>query len=91
MDSEGPSFDRFSIRNTYYGSAPLFGRVLLGVWRPPPRASRVRIVVRHVQLLYIILLEMKTLSLALRAFREVVVAHTLTAVCDNSAVVAYVI
>ena len=90
VDGEGPSFDRFSIRNTYSGSAPLFGRVLLGVRRPPPRASRVRSVVGHVQLMYIILLEMKTLSLALRAFREVVIAHTLTAICDNSTVVAYV-
>ena len=76
VDGEGPSFDRFSIRNSYSGSAPLFGRVLLRVRRPPPRTSRVRSVVGHVQLLYIILLKMKTLSLALRAFREVVVAHT---------------
>ena len=90
MDGEGPSFDRFLIRNTYSGSAPLFECVLLGVRRPPPRASCVRSVVGHVQLLYIILLEMKTLSLELRAFREVVVTHTLTAICDNSTVVAYV-
>ena len=88
MDGEGPSFDRFSFRNTYSGSAPLFGRVLLGVRSPPPRASHVRSVVGHVQLLYIILLEMKTLALS--AFREVVVTHTLTAICDNSTVVAYV-
>ena len=90
VDGEGPSFDRVSIRNTCSGSAAVFGRVLFGVRRSPPRSTRVRSVVGHIKLLHINLLEMKTLSLALRAFREVVIAHNLTVMCDNSTVVACV-
>ena len=45
MDGEGPLFDRRSIRDTCSGSAPVFGHVLFGVGRPPPRSTRVRSVV----------------------------------------------
>ena len=42
------------------------------------------------KLLHISLLEMKALFLGLQAFREDVVGHHVTAMCDNSTVVAYV-
>ena len=42
------------------------------------------------KLLHINLLEMKALSLGLQAFREDVIGHHMTAMCDNSTVVAYV-
>ena len=42
------------------------------------------------KLLYINLLEMKALFLALQAFQEDVAGHHVTAMCDNSTVVAYV-
>ena len=42
------------------------------------------------KLLHINLLEMKALFLALQAFREDVAGHHVTAMCDNSTVVAYV-
>ena len=45
VDGEGPSFDGGSIRDTCSGSSPVFGRVLFGVGRPPPRSTRVRGVV----------------------------------------------
>ena len=46
VDGEGPSFDGGSIRDTCTGSSPVFGRVLFGVGRSPPRSTRVRGVVR---------------------------------------------
>ena len=42
------------------------------------------------KLLHINLLEMKALFLGLQAFREEVIGHQVTAMCDNSTVVAYV-
>ena len=42
------------------------------------------------QLLHINLLEMKALFLGLQAFREDVIGHHVTAMCDNSTVVAYI-
>ena len=42
------------------------------------------------KLLHINLLEMKAMFLALQAFQEVVSGHHVTAMCDNSTVVAYV-
>ena len=46
VDGEGPSLNGGSIRDTCAGSSPVFGRVLLGVGRSPPRPTRVRGVVR---------------------------------------------
>ena len=45
VDGEGPSVDGGSIQDTCYGSSPVFGRVLFGVGRSPPRSTRVRGVV----------------------------------------------
>ena len=45
VDGEGSSFDGGSIRDTCSGSSPVFGRVLFGVGRSPPRSTRVRGVV----------------------------------------------
>ena len=42
------------------------------------------------KLLHINHLEMKALFLGLQAFREDVIGHDVTAMCDNSTVVAYV-
>ena len=47
MDGEGSSVDGGSIRDTCSGSSPVFGRVLFGVGRSPPRSTRVRGVVRQ--------------------------------------------
>ena len=46
VDGEGPSLVRGSIRDTCAGSSPVFGRVLLGVGRSPPRSTRVQGVIR---------------------------------------------
>ena len=46
VDGEGPALDGGSIRDTCAGSSPVFGRVLLGVGRSPPRSTRVRGVIR---------------------------------------------
>ena len=46
VDGEGPSFDGGSIRDTCSGSSPVFGHVLFGVGRSPPRSTSVRGVVR---------------------------------------------
>ena len=42
VDGEEPPFDRGSIRDTCSGSSPVFGRVLFGAERSPPRSTRVR-------------------------------------------------
>ena len=45
VDGEGSSVDGGSIRDTCSGSSPVFGHVLFGVGRSPPRSTRVRDVV----------------------------------------------
>ena len=42
VDGEGSSFDGGSIWDTCFGSTPVFGRVLFGVGRLPPRSTCVR-------------------------------------------------
>ena len=91
VDGEGSPVSGGSIRDTCSGSTPVFGRVFVGLGCSPPRSTRVRGVVRPGEvLLHINLLEMKALFLALQAFQEVVSGHHVTAMCDNSTVVAYV-
>ena len=46
MDGEGSPVDEGAIRDTCAGSAPVFGRVFVGVGCSPPRSKRVRGVVR---------------------------------------------
>ena len=46
VDGEGSPVDGDSIRGTCAGSAPVFGRVFVGVGCSPPRSKRVRGVVR---------------------------------------------
>ena len=46
LDGEGSSLDGGSIRDTCWGSSPVFGRVLLGMGRSPSRSTRVWGVVR---------------------------------------------
>ena len=59
-------------------SAHLLDQHVSGVWSD------------HEKLLHINLLEMKALFLGLQSFREDVIGHHVTAMCDNSTVVAYV-
>ena len=58
--------------------AHLLDRLVSGVWSDQEK------------LLHINLLEMKILFLALQSFQELVAGHHVTAMCDNSTVVAYV-
>ena len=58
--------------------APLLDQHVSGMWSDQEK------------LLHINLLEMKALFLGLQAFREDVIGHQVTAMCDNSTVVAYV-
>ena len=90
VDGEGSPVSGGSIRDTCSGSTPVFGRVFVGLGCSPPRSKRVRGVVRPGEVVHIHLLEMKAMFLALQAFQEVVSGHHVTAMCDNSTVVAYV-
>ena len=45
VDGKGSSVDRGSVRDTCFGSSPVFGRVLFRVGRSPPRSTLVRGVV----------------------------------------------
>ena len=77
VDGEGPSLDGGSIRDTCAGSSPVFGHVLLGVGRSPPRSNRVRGVVRPGEV-------------ASHQSSQSEGPLSVTAMCDNSTVVAYV-
>ena len=78
VDGEGSSFDGGSIRDTCSGSLPVFGRVLFGVVRSPPRSTRVRGVVGPGEVA------------AHQSSRDDIIGHHVTVMCDNSTVVAYV-
>ena len=90
VDGEGSPVSGGSIRDTCSGStlysdasssgwgAHLLDQNVSGVWSAQEK------------LLHINLLEMKALFLALQAFQEDVTGHHVTAMCDNSTVVAYV-
>ena len=84
VDGEGPSFDGGSIWDTCSRSSPVFGCVLFG-WGTPLLDQHVSGVLLHISLL-----EMKALFLGLQSFREDVIGHHVTAMCDNSTVAAYV-
>ena len=90
VDGEGSPVSGGSVRDTCSGSTPVFGRVFVGLGCSPPRSKRVRGVVRPGEVVHINLLEMKALFLALQAFQEDIAGHHVTAMCDNSTVVAYV-
>ena len=91
VDGEGSPVSGGSIRDTCSGSttcirtrlrrvggAHLLDQNVSGVWSAQEK------------LLHINLLEMKALFLALQAFQEDVAGHHVTAMCNNSTVVAYV-
>ena len=82
VDGEGPSLDGGSIRDTCAESSPVFRRVLLRVGRSPPRSTRVRGVVRPEVAAHQSSLN-KAVFLGLQAFREDVIGHHVTAMCDN--------
>ena len=90
VDGEGSSVDGGSIRDTCSGSSPVFGRVLFGVGRSLPQSTHVRGVVGPGKVAAHQSFEMKALFLGLQAFREDVIGHHVTAMCDNSTVMAYV-
>ena len=90
VDGEGSPVSGGSIRDTCAGSAPVFGHVFVG-WGAHLLDQNVSGVwSAQEKLLHINLLEMKALFLGLQAFQEDVAGHHVTAMCDNSTVVAYV-
>ena len=90
VDGEGSPVSGGSIRDACSGSTPVFGRVFVG-WGAHLLDQNVSGVwSAQEKLLHINLLEMKALFLALQAFQEIVSGHHVTAMCDNSTVVAYV-
>ena len=90
MDGEGSSFDGGLIRDTCSGSSPVFGRVLFGLGSSPPRSTHVRGVVGPGEVVAHQSSRDEGTILELQAFREDVIVHHVTAMCDNSTVVAYV-
>ena len=85
VDGEGPSVDGGSIRDTCAGSSLVFGLVFVGVGRSPPRSKRVRGVVRPGKVA------------AHQSSRNEGplpgssgIGYHVTAMCDNSTVVAFV-
>ena len=88
VDGEGSPVNGGSIRDTCAGSSPVFGRVFVGVGRSPPRSKRVRGVVRPGEVAAH--QSSRNEGLGLQAFWEDVSGHHVTAMCDNSTVVAYV-
>ena len=91
VDGEGSPVSGGSIRDTCSGSTPVFGRVFVGLGCSHLLDQNVSGVwSAQEKLLHINLLEMKALFLALQAFQEIVSGHHVTAMCDNSTVVAYV-
>ena len=73
-----PDLHLYSDASCLGWSAHLLDQHVSGVWSGQEK------------LLHIDLLEMKALFLGLQAFREGVIGHHVTAMCDNSTVVAYV-
>ena len=73
-----PDLHLYSDASSSGWGAHLFDQNVSGVWSAQEK------------LLHINLLEMKALFLALQAFQEDVAGHHVTAMCDNSTVVAYV-
>ena len=90
VDGEGSPVSGGSIRDTCTGSAPVFGRVFVGVGCSPPRSKRVRGVVRPGEVVAHQSSRNKALFLGLQAFQEDVAGHHVTAMFNNSTVVAYV-
>ena len=90
VDGERPSVDRGSIRDTCSGSSPVFGRVLFGMGRSPSRSTRVQGVVRPGEVAAHQSSRNEGSFLRPSGIREDVIGHHVTAMCDNSTVVAYV-
>ena len=90
VDGEGSPVSGGSIRDTCSGSTPVFGRVFVGLGCSPPRSKRVRGVVRPGEVVAHQSSRNEGPVLALQAFQEDVAGHHVTAMCDNSTVVAYV-
>ena len=91
VDGEGSPVDGGSIRGTCARSAPVFGLVSLrgGVLTSSVKTCPGCGPTRR-SCYTSSLLEMKALFLGLQAFQEDVAGHHVTAMCDNSTVVAYV-
>ena len=87
VDGEGSPVSGGSIRDTCSGSTPVFGRVFVGLGCSPPRSKRVRGVVRPGE---VVAHQSSRNEGPLQAFQEDVAGHHVTAMCDNSTVVAYV-
>ena len=87
---EGPSVDGASIWATCSGSSPVFGCVFFGLGAHLLDQLVSGVWSDQEMSLHINLLEMKALFLGIQAFREDVTSHHVTAMCDNSTVLAYV-
>ena len=91
VDGGGPYSQGGSVRDTRSGSTPVCSRMRLG-WGGAHTSSieLSRMWSEQEKLLHINLLKMKALFLALQSFQELVAGRRVTAMCDNSTVVAYV-
>ena len=90
VDGAVPSSQGGSIRDTCSGSTPVLGHVSVGVRCAHLDQYVSGVWLEEEKLLHINLLEMKVMFLALQSFWEKVTGHRVTAMCDNSTVVAYV-
>ena len=91
VDGEGSPVSGGSIRDTCSGSTPVFGRVFVGLGCSPPRSKRVRGVVRPGEVVAHQSSRNEGPVPGPSGFsRRCSSGHHVTAMCDNSTVVAYV-
>ena len=90
MDGAGPSSLWDSIWDTSSQSTPVLGCTSVGVGCTPPRSGNVQGVVRAGEVAAHQSPGNEGLFLALQSFQELVAGHHVTAMCNNSTVVAYV-
>ena len=90
LDGEGPSSQGGSIRDARSGSTPVLGRVSVDVGRTPPRSSGDPGVVGAGEVAARQSSQNEGIVSGVAVISGVVVGCHVTAMCDNSAVVAYV-
>ena len=90
VDGEGSPVSGGSIRDTCSGSTPVFGCVFVGLGCSPPRSKRVRGVVRPGEVVAHQSSRNEGPFPGSSGFSRRCAGHHVTAMCDNSTVVAYV-
>ena len=90
MDGEGSPSHGGAFRDACFGPSPVFGRFPVRVGRTPPRSIGVQGVVSAGEFSAHQSPGDEGLSLALQSFQEMVTGHHVTAMCNNSMVVAYI-